>query len=560
METEGWQEIVPQLVMVLKGEGDSPVRLLLERGLQRMARGADTSAGLVILEGEEGRPEVVCRLGPSAEEGRLSAFWSRLRALGRPACFSDPRIWEDPALPTTLFLPLRQQAHFLGALVLGLAAPLSEEEQGRLAEESGEVVLFLELEAERRRAARRLRESEALLQISRALSRPASMEEMLGLIIQAVVENIPAAEAGVIHLLGEDEILVPMGAFHTFLSRNSRVRMRLGVGLAGTALLEGQTVRVDDVTADPRFLPGHAPPAYRSLLIAPMEMGGRKVGTLSLQSSRIAAFTPEDARFLSILAGQAAMIVENGRLLAELRRRLEELRQAQAYLVRSEKLAATGRLAASVAHEINNPLEGIKNFLALLARRLPPDDPNQELVRLLEVGFERIHTTVRRMLSFSRAEEAAKHPCDLREVVENALSLLRNRLLAEHIEIRLELPDGLPHVLASPPQIEQALVSLFLNAADAMAGKGGLLEIRGWQDGERVRLAIRDTGPGIPEEIRERLFEPFITTKRNGSGMGLELLRHITEHGGTIEVESERGRGTTFIIALPALSTGASDT
>ncbi len=558
MEPEGWQEILPQMVVGLKREGDSPVRLLLERSLGRLAQNTAAQAGLVILENGKGKPEVVCRLGPAEREEALMELWPRFRELVRPTLFTgeSPGIWSKQDISATLVLPLRQQTHFLGTLILGFSVPPGQAEQERLREEGEEIVLFLELEAERRQGRRYLRENEALLQITRALSRPASMEEMLGMIIQAVVENIPAAEAGVIHLLEKhnDELLVPMGAFHAFLSRDSWVRMRLGVGLAGRSLLEGQTICVDDVTRDPRFLPGRTPPSYRSLLITPMEVGGRKVGTLSVESRQVGAFTPEDALFLSILAGHAAMIVENGRLLAELRRRLEELRKAQDYLVRSEKLAATGRLAACVAHEINNPLEGIKNFLALLSHRFPPDDPNQELIHLVEVGFERIHNTVRKMLSFSREHEAARHPCNLGEVVEAALSLLRNRLLAEHIEIYVDLPENLPRVMASPPQIEDVLMRLFLNAAEAMAGQGGLLEVRGWQEGEQVRLSIRDTGPGIPEEIQERLFEPFVTTKRNGSGMSLwSCYGIISEHGGTIEVDSETGRGTTFTITLPAL-------
>jgi len=552
MEAEGWQEVLSQIIAGLKEEDRSPARLLLEHNLRRLARRTGASAGLVILEGEGGVPEVVCRLGPAEAESRLREFWPRLPGLERPTLFAekDPHPWDDPAIPYTLVLPLRQEGRFLGTLALGLAVP--PDEAGQDEEEEKAVVLILELEARHRRTARLLRESQALLQISQALSRSASMEEMLGLVIQAVVENIPAAEAGVLHLL-EGQVLVPMGTFHPFLSPDSRIQMRLGVGLAGAALQEGHIVRVDDVTADPRFLPGRTPPSYRSLLIAPMEVSGRKLGTLSLQSDRVAAFTPDDARFLSILAGYAAMIVENGRLLEELRRRVEELGRAQDYLVRSEKLAALGRLVASVAHEINNPLEGIKNFLALLSRRLAPDDPNLELVRLLEVGYERIHRTVSQMLDLARREEAARRPCDLGEIVGDALSLLRNRLVDEHIEARVELPAALPPVWVSPPRLEQALTSLFLNAIEAMAGKGGLLEVRGWEDGGQVRLSIRDTGPGIPEEVRDRLFEPFVTTKRNGSGLGLwGCYSILAEHGGTIEVESESGRGTTFLITLPA--------
>jgi len=283
-----------------------------------------------------------------------------------------------------------------------------------------------------------------------------------------------------------------------------------------------------------------------------MEMRGEKLGTLSIQSGRPAAFTAEDEHFLAILAGQAAMVVANGRLLVELRQRLEDLRQAQAYLVRAEKLAATGRLAASIAHEINNPLEGIKNFLALLRRRLGPDDPDRGLVDLVSAGFERIRDTVGRLLSFSREQEVAYHPCDLGEAVQDALALVRTRLVAQHVETQMDLEE-LPLVLASPHQMEQVFLNLFLNAADAMAG-GGTLRIRGWKEGEQIVVTVGDSGPGILEEIRDRLFEPFVTTKQDGAGLGLWVCYGIiSEHHGRIEVENKAGQGTVVTVTLPAL-------
>lgn len=402
---------------------------------------------------------------------------------------------------------------------------------------------------------RQLAERDALLRVTRALARVGSGEEVLSLIVRTAVESVEAAESGVIHLLAEDgESLVPMGVSTGTLPRTQRANLRLGVGIAGVALLEGRPIRCHDVTVDPHYVPGAAPPPYRALLVAPMMLAETRIGTLSLQSSRPGAFSERDEQFLAILAGQAAVVAENDRLLRELRRRLEELRQAQAWLVQSEKLAAAGRLAASIAHEINNPLEGIKNFLAVLEERLPPDDTNRELLRLIGVGFQRIQKTTRQLLSFSRKQEVARRPCHLREPIENALAMVRNRLAMHQIVLEERWEEPLPQVLASPEQMEQVFLNLFLNAADAMGESGGRLEVHGWSAGEEVCVAVRDTGPGIPEEIRDRIFEPFVTTKDGSSGLGLWVTYGIVaDHGGRIDVESQPGKGTAFTVRLPAL-------
>jgi len=542
----------------------APARLLLAYTIAQLAARTGAEAGLLLLltEGEKA-PDLVCQTGLSADqEARLRRSLRRRhsRELARRGPFAPEKapfaLWSELGARGTLIAPLWQRAHLQGALVLALPGPPPPggeiwKETERAAEALG---LVLQMQEDLRQAHRRLDESEALLRVTQTLARPVQAEEMLNAIIQTAVENVPAADAGVIHLLTDGDSLEPVGAFRPFLSPSERVCLCLGVGLAGEALQQGQTLCVDDVTRDPRFVPGNSPPPYRSLLVAPMEVGGRKVGTLSLLSSRVAAYAPDDARFLTILAGQAAKVVENERLLGELHRRLEELDRAHTFLVRSEKLAATGRLAAGIAHEINNPLEGIKNFLAVLAHRLPHDDPNQELVRLLEAGFERIRNTVRQLLSFSGREEAGRHPCDLREVLANALGMMRSRLLAEHIQAEVDMPADLPPVMGAPQQLEQVFLNLFLNAADAMAEHGGTLAVRAWAANDRVHVTVRDTGVGIPAEILDHLFEPFVTHKRNGTGLGLwSSYGIISEHGGTIDVKSERDRGTTFTVVLPAL-------
>jgi len=557
----------------LAGEtGNLPqIDLLLQHALDHALAFFGASLGvLALMDGSEGHLKLLCQRGLSRRqrihlEGAIRRQEEDLLTQREPFVTTEgfggeakDALWSHLRIWGLLVVPLWDEMRLCGAMFIGLPDPLSLDQAllDHLRGIADPVILIAQLEAQLRQAQRQLEESQALLRISQILAQPTPTDEMLAAIVQKATESIRSAYAGVIHLLASDgETLVPMGVFRGFLPRASQIKMRLGVGIAGESLQQGQAIRVDDVTQEPRFVVGPTAPSYRSLLVAPMTAGGDKVGTLSVQSDRPGAFTADDERFLTILAGQAAMVVANSRLLAELHQRLDELRRTQSYLVRAEKLAATGRLAASIAHEINNPLEGIKNFLALLERRFPPENPNRELLHLVGAGFERIHNTVNQLLSFSREQEAAYHPCNLGEVVESALALVRNHLLSHDISVQVDLDADLPLVLASPHQIERVFLNLFLNAADAMEVPGGTLKIRGRKEGERVCVSIEDSGPGIPEEVRGRLFEPFVTTKRHGAGLGLWVCYGIiSEHGGQIEVESEASRGTVFTITLPALS------
>ncbi|MGC8872898.1 MAG: ATP-binding protein [Chloroflexia bacterium] len=524
------------------GPGEEPA-VLAQRGLE-----AEVVERLGRVLGKWAPKEVIGERRWVALEGEIPGVGKRWEEILGPGFWAAVRLPQEKETVAGLVLVAFAAPCDLEA-PLAVAFPYLE----RAARAVELVGLFQELK-------RQLQEREALLRVAHALARIGTGEELLSLIVCTAVESIRAAESGVIHLLAADgESLVPVGVSQGTLPRTQRANLRLGVGIAGVALLEGRTIRSDDVTRDPHYVPSTSCPPYRSLLVAPMMLGGSRIGTLSLQSSRPAAFTERDEQLLAILAGQAAIVVENDRLLRELRQRLEELRQAQAWLVRSEKLAATGRLAASIAHEINNPLEGIKNFLAVLEERLAGDDANREIVRLIGVGFQRIQKTTQQLLSFSRKHEVARRPCSLREPIENALAMVQNRLAMHGIALEVGWEEPLPEVLVSPEQMEQVFLNLFLNAADAMEGQGGRLEVHGWEEGGEVWVAVHDTGPGIPEEIRDKIFEPFVTTKEHSSGLGLWVTYGIVhEHGGRIDVESEAGKGTTFTVRLPALRTQGS--
>ncbi|MBI2868407.1 MAG: PAS domain-containing sensor histidine kinase [Chloroflexi bacterium] len=265
------------------------------------------------------------------------------------------------------------------------------------------------------------------------------------------------------------------------------------------------------------------------------------------------------ATLLNYLEAQYQAYEEILALNEELNDYVRRLESAQRQLVQAEKLNAIGQLAASVAHEINNPLAGVLVYTRLLARKIAGDslDKAEALGNLARmesaVGF--CSRVIRGLLDFARQSEPAMKATSLNEVIEQALALVGHQAAMKRITVVREA-GTLPAVMADPGQIQQVLINLMVNAVQAMA-EGGRMTIKSWSDDGRVMLSIRDTGCGIVPENMGKLFTPFFTTKEAGKGVGLGLAVSygiIERHGGKIGVESEPGKGTTFTISLPAAS------
>jgi two-component system NtrC family sensor kinase len=239
--------------------------------------------------------------------------------------------------------------------------------------------------------------------------------------------------------------------------------------------------------------------------------------------------------------------------------RAEEMKKINAQLFRSEKLASLGKLAAGVAHEINNPLTGILTNSSLLLEDMEKDDPNREDVEVMVKETIRCREIVKRLLDFARQTRPQKRMASINALVDNIILLVRNQTSFRNILIEKDLAADIPDTLVDPDQIQQVFVNIILNAAEAMT-KGGTLTIRSMRsrDGESIIITLADTGHGISEEVRERIFDPFYTTKEHGTGLGLSISYGIIEqHGGSISVDSVMGKGSTFTISLPILTTEA---
>jgi two-component system NtrC family sensor kinase len=232
--------------------------------------------------------------------------------------------------------------------------------------------------------------------------------------------------------------------------------------------------------------------------------------------------------------------------------RTTELRAMQAHLVQSEKLAGVGKLAAGVAHEINNPLTCVLTNSSLMLADLPPDDSRREDLQAIVDETLRCRKIVKGLLDFARQTKPQKQQLDINKVAEDVITLVRNQASFQNITIQTGLDSGVPSVLADADQMRQVVLNIILNAADAMP-QGGEIRIRSLFDAKtnQVMLRISDTGPGIPVEIQDKLFEPFFTTKKTGTGLGLAIAYGIMErHKGSLKIESALGHGTTIIVSL----------
>jgi two-component system NtrC family sensor kinase len=259
---------------------------------------------------------------------------------------------------------------------------------------------------------------------------------------------------------------------------------------------------------------------------------------------------------LRVLEGELGAALHG--LEAQVEARTAELREAHEQLVRGEKLSSLGKLSASIAHEINNPLAGILTFAKLVSRTLAegsPDDSRraalQRNLALIERETQRCSTIVKNLLDFARERPMQPRPLDPRAPLDEALSLVENQLKTHGIAIERDLA-AVPEVVADFGQLRQAFVNIAFNACEAMGNSGRLRVVTRPADGGAVEVVIEDTGPGIPPERLSKIFDPFFTTKEKGTGLGLSVVYGIVErHGGTIAVDSEVGRGTAFTIRLP---------
>ena len=272
-------------------------------------------------------------------------------------------------------------------------------------------------------------------------------------------------------------------------------------------------------------------------------------------------------RRLASEAGRNGRSHESGNEVRTLSRRIRgliedidlsqsELEKSQEVLLHAEKMALVGKLAAGTAHSIRNPLTSVKMRLFSLSRSLELDAHQKEDFEVISGEISHVDTIVQNLLEFSKPPRLRKQPICPSDVIDLAIKLLRHRLESYGVTIRVNREGVLPDIDADPEQLKEVLLNIILNACEAMKGGGSIVihEEQGFLKalGNIAVIRLSDNGPGIPESIQDEIFQPFFTTKEEGTGLGLSIASRIIEqHGGFIDLTSEKGEGATFIIVLP---------
>ena len=327
-------------------------------------------------------------------------------------------------------------------------------------------------------------------------------------------------------------------------------------GIVGYAAAIGETFFSNAVDEAPFYKPNPLLPDTGAELAAPLKAQDQLLGVLDVHHRRPHTFTEDDTRFLSAVAEQLAVVLDKAMLYHQLQTALRKEKSTRAQLVQTEKLAAMGRLIASVAHELNNPLQAIQNalYLVKLEGDLPPQTAEDLQVAIDE--STRMGGLIARLRETYRPATAADFESTaLNNIIEEVEKLLTTHLRHNNVRLEHDLDAALPPTRVIRDHIKQVVLNLCINAIESMPN-GGVLTIQTAyrKKADQILIRISDTGTGIPPDVVNNIFEPFFTTKEGGTGLGLAVSYEIAQnHGGDIRVENNPGGGATFTLILPVL-------
>ncbi len=335
-------------------------------------------------------------------------------------------------------------------------------------------------------------------------------------------------------------------------------------GVLGQALAAGAPKVVDHflqpTDSDIDMLIGAG---VQSVVYIPLVTKGASLGVMCVSSRTPHTFSQEVVEFLTAIGNQIGIAVDNAKMYLDIKAAYQDLKAAQEQMIWAEKLASLGKLAATIAHEINNPLSGVLNYIRLLIKMLSRDRFSPERLEdvsrylaIMESETARCGEIVKDLLAFARRTKITMESNSIADIISKTISLISHDLEMKEIKLVKTIAPDLPKVKCDFKQIQQVLLNLMYNASEAMRNGGTLTlsahrapDVRGFLD-----IQVSDTGCGIPKNEIKHIFEPFFTTKEKEKGVGLGLsvvYGIIVKHNGTIEVESVVGRGSTFKVRLP---------
>jgi signal transduction histidine kinase len=475
--------------------------------------------------------------------------------------YPDTRLLCAPGSSTCLIIPLQMQGEVIGVFSLAgeELAKISAAERESLTRIVDQTVIAVEHARLHRHEHDRAKALAAISEAGREIAASHDLDRTLHLVMAKAAETLPM-DAGALFVFDDDAQLYRVAVSHNLPpDQVDKITFAFDQGVPGWVVRHRRPLIINDARADDRVHPHVVEVGVQSVLAIPLITREQLLGVLNLFClSGTNAFDDEAQRLAQVYADQAAVFVENARLVEELRAaaaelearveiRTRELRDTQAQVIRAEKMAAVGRLAASVAHEVNNPLQAIALHLQLVADEIVSEG-NQEQIEIVQHELDRIAVIVKRLLDFQRPKHSRRSIQAIPDLLGDVLALAGKQLQRIGVSLACHLQDNLPLVVANGDQLKQVFLNLILNAAEAMPD-GGRLTIDSFRDGDVVAIRFADTGRNL-----DQLFEPFFSTKHTGSGLGLAVSHEIVgNHGGHLLADNLPGQGAVFTITLPIL-------
>ncbi len=407
----------------------------------------------------------------------------------------------------------------------------------------------------------------ALNTISKIISSSLNSDEILGSTIDKILDA-PEVDGVSIYLLNDGGKVLNLAA-HKGLSanftNNPLMRSRKpGNGILGQTILDGEPRVVDNtlesIDPDVDLL---IEEGFQSTVYIPLTTKGASIGVMCASSLNPYTFSSVFVEFLTVIGNHIGVAVDNANMHKNIKAAYQDLKEVQEQIVWTEKLASLGKLAATIAHEINNPLAGVLNYIRLIIKQLSRNRFTHEkledisrYLKIMESETARCGEIVKDLLAFARRTKITMENNRIEDIINKTLNLISHELEMKELQLKKNIAPNLPKVKCDFKQIQQVLLNLMYNASEAMPSGGTLTITANRANGAKALLevAISDTGCGISEKDMENIFEPFFTTKEEGKGVGLGLsvvYGIIARHNGTIAVESEPGKGSTFTIRLP---------
>lgn len=490
-------------------------------------------------------------------------------ALAEGELVSASDVYEDPlVLPpypgspmrSLMVAPLRSRDQNLGTLsvISSIPAAFSDHDKRLILHLAGQAAIAIHnaqlYEHERQHSLL----VEVLAQGAVVLNRRLDLNVVLDEILDQILQVIPCPFVNIMLIEGDQLVMARSrsDAVDAQIAASPVLSLPLDMPTWQEMIETRAPLLIPDVQRDPRWVPLPGRDWIRCYLGLPLQIGNEVIGFLNLNQANPAAFSSTYAHALTWFAAHAAVAIHNARLYQELGRSLDHERAMRDQLVRSDRLASMGRLTASLAHEINNPLQGIESSLERVA--FYSGQPKKQEKFLAHAGSEvqRLAKLVRLVLDYHRPSQEHAACVDLAALAADVLQLTAQRAQRSRVVVKEQWQPGLPAVQARPAQLKQVFLNLVLNALESMPD-GGEIMVSGERlsgDAGWVEVTIQDNGAGIAPDRFQHIFEPFFSTKENGTGLGLWISHSIiTAHQGQLIVESEPGMGTKVRVQLPAI-------